>query len=224
MNRMRHLLLAALAAALPAAACAAGEAEALRRFAERAAAAPETRAEASVGAIPSHGLAPCRRSEPFLPAGNRLWGRSSLGLRCVEGASWQVFVPVYVRVHGRALVATRALTQGAAPSADDLRLAEIELTRFPQGALAGAEALQGKELARPLAAGQPILREHLRARMALAQGDTVKLVYEGPGFAISTQARALSHAQEGQSVRVVTDSGRTVSGIARANRVVELTP
>jgi flagella basal body P-ring formation protein FlgA len=183
-----------------------------------------TRADVKVGVIPAHGLAPCRRSEPFLPQGNRLWGRSSLGLRCVEGASWQVFVPVHVSIHGRALVAARALAQGTALQVQDTRLEEVELTRFPEGALADAQALRDKQLARPLAAGQPLLREHLRARMVLAQGDNVKLVYEGPGFAISTQARALAQAAEGQSVRVVTESGRTVTGIARANRVVELTP
>lgn len=230
MNRILALLFAAaalapaLALAQPAAAQPAGTADALRRFAERAASAKGTHVEATVGVIPAQGLAPCRRSEPFLPQGNRLWGRSSLGLRCVEGASWQVFVPVYVRIHGRALVAARALAQGAALGAEDTRPQEIELTRFAEGALADAEALRDKQLARALAAGQPLLREHLRVRMVLAQGDSVKLVYEGPGFAISTQARALQHAAEGQSVRVVTDSGRTVTGIARANRVVELTP
>jgi flagella basal body P-ring formation protein FlgA len=230
MNRSLALLFAAaalapaLALAQPAASQPAGAADALRRFAERTASAKGTRAEASVGVIPTHGLAACRRSEPFLPQGNRLWGRSALGLRCVEGASWQVFVPVYVRIHGHALVATRALAQNAVLGAEDTRPQEIELTRYPEGALADAQALRDKQLARALAAGQPLLREHLRVRMVLAQGDSVKLVYEGPGFAISTQARALSHAAEGQSVRVVTDSGRTVTGIARPNRVVELTP
>ena len=72
-------------------------------------------------------------------------------------------------------------------------------------------------------AGQPLLRDGFRARPVLAQGDTVKLLYSGQGFSVSTQGRALSGAVDGQSVRVVTDSGRTISGTARPNRVVELT-
>ena len=31
-------------------------------------------------------LAPCERIEPYLPPGARAWGRSRVGLRCVQGA------------------------------------------------------------------------------------------------------------------------------------------
>ena len=34
-------------------------------------------------------LAPCERIEPYLPPGARAWGRSRVGLRCVQGpAPW----------------------------------------------------------------------------------------------------------------------------------------
>lgn len=67
-----------------------------------------------------------------------------------------------------------------------------------------------------------LLRDQFRARQVVAQGDDVKVLYTGPGFAVSTQGRALSGATEGQTVRVVTDSGKTLSGTARAARVVEI--
>src|SRR3989344_4914921 len=44
------------------------------------------RMEVSVASLDSRlRLAPCARVEPYLPVGARLWGRTRLGLRCVEG-------------------------------------------------------------------------------------------------------------------------------------------
>jgi len=203
-------------------AAAADPAEQFRLMVERESGFPG-RVEVSVGSPNARlQLAPCARIEPFIPAGARLWGRTTLGLRCVEGAAWQAFVPVQVRIFASAPVAARALPQGASVSPSDLQDEEIEVTRFPAGALADPSQLADKQLTRPLAAGQPLLREYLRARPVLAQGDTVKLLYLGKNFSVSTQGRALSHALDGQNVTVVTESGRNVSGIARPGRIVEL--
>jgi flagella basal body P-ring formation protein FlgA len=215
------LALAPAALALPFGALA-DPADQVRLLVEREAGFPG-RVEVSIGNPNSRlQLAPCARMEPFIPQGARLWGRTTLGLRCVEGAAWQAFIPVHVRIHAMAPVAARPLAQGQAVTAADLQMEEIEVTRFPAGAIADPAQLADKQLARPLATGQPLLREHLRARPVLAQGDSVKLVYQGANFSVATQGRALAHALDGQSVTVVTESGRHVSGIARPGRVVQL--
>ena len=47
------------------------------------------------------------------PAQGSLWGRTRIGLRCVEGERpWQVWLPVVVRVQAPALVPVRALAAG----------------------------------------------------------------------------------------------------------------
>jgi flagella basal body P-ring formation protein FlgA len=50
----------------------------------------------------------------------------------------------------------------------------------------------------------------------------VRVIGNGRGFSISAEAIALASAQEGQAVRVRTDSGRVLSGTARAGRQVEV--
>jgi flagella basal body P-ring formation protein FlgA len=47
-------------------------------------------------------------------------------------------------------------------------------------------------------------------------------ISNGPGFTVSSSGKALTNALEGQLVQVRTDSGQTVSGIARAGGVVEI--
>jgi flagella basal body P-ring formation protein FlgA len=133
-------------------------------------------------------------------------------------------MPVTVRVFAPALVASRSLPAGHALAEDDYRSEEIDLTQQPAGLLQEPGFAVNKVLARPLAAGQALRREHFRPRTLVAPGDPVRLVYEGTGFSVSTDGRALGSAAEGEAVRVQTESGRVVTGIARGPRRVELRP
>jgi flagellar basal body P-ring formation protein FlgA len=185
------------------------------------------RVEVTVGALDERmRLAPCNQMAPFLPPGARLWGRSMIGVRCQDhstsGAGWSVLVPVEVKVFGQALVATRPLPAGEAPLQDALELQEIELTRQPPGVITDWAVIGDGIMARTLAAGQPLRREHLRARPVVAIGDMVKLVAAGSGFSVTSYGKALNAGADGQTVRVQADSGRTMSGIARPGKVVEI--
>jgi flagella basal body P-ring formation protein FlgA len=185
------------------------------------------RVEVTVSAIDERlRLAPCAHMVPFLPPGARLWGRSLIGVRCQDsgtpGAGWSVLVPVEIKVFGQALVATRSMTAGETPGLDSLALQEIELTREPPGALVDPAVIGESVLTRPLTAGQTLRRDYLRARPVVTAGDMVKLVANGSGFSITSYGKALSGAADGQTVRVQTESGRTMSGVARSGKVVEI--
>lgn len=222
---MIRTLLATMAAALVTAAAAAGPLDEapLRLFLDDATAGMPGRVELSVGELdPRLTLAPCARVVPFVPTGARLWGRTHLGVRCVEGAKWQAFVPVTVRVFGPALVATRALAAGEPAGEADFEVAEVELTREPPGVLTDPSRLQGKVLGRNIPAGQPLRADLLRARPVLGAGEQVRVVYQGQGFQVSTEGKSLGPAGEGQPVRVQTAGGRVLTGVARADRSVEV--
>lgn len=185
------------------------------------------RVEVTVGGLDERlRLAPCTQMVPFLPPGARLWGRGLVGVRCQDtatgGAGWSVLVPVEVKVFGQALVATRALPAGEAPAADALELQEIELTRQAPGVISDPAVIGDSIMARTLAAGQPLRREHLRARPVIAVGEMVKLVASGSGFAVTSYGKALTAGADGQTVRVQAESGRTMTGVARAGKVVEI--
>lgn len=206
-------------------------AEALRAFAEREATSQlahaglnsAARIEVTGGQLDARTtLAPCARTEAFAPNGVRYWGRASVGLRCVDGANWSVLVPVQVRIHGTALVAARSLAASAPLGADDVRLAEVEWTREPHGVAVDPAQLDHRVLARPVSAGMPIPLAALRSPQAVGQGETVKVVGSGAGFSVTTSAIALAGAADGQPVRVRTESGRVLTGTARAGRVVEV--
>lgn len=182
-----------------------------------------TRFEVQLGNLdPRMALAPCRRTEPFMPAAMRPWGRMSLGVRCTDGANWSVMLPLTVRAWGPALVAAAALPAGTILGAQDLREQEIELTREPAGLPRESRQLQGRTLVRAVAAGQPLRADMVRHTAVVQAGDPVRLRFIGPGFAVSATGQALGPAGEGQVLRVRTDLGKILSGVAREGRVVDV--
>ena len=64
--------------------------------------------------------------------------------------------------------------------------------------------------------------EQLRRRQWFAAGDPVRVVAAGPGFAVSGEGVALTPGLEGQAVRVRTESGRVVTGMAAGDKLVEV--
>lgn len=181
-----------------------------------------TRFDVQLGTIQYTALAPCRKTEPFLGAGARLWGRSSLGVRCVDGANWSVLMPVTVRAWGPALVAAAPLAAGSPVGAAEVREQEIELTREAPGVLRDVAQVQGRTLTRAMNAGQVLRPEMFRAPQVVQAGDSVRLRIGGTGFQVQASGQALASATEGQSLRVKTELGKVLTGVAREGKVVDV--
>jgi flagellar basal body P-ring formation protein FlgA len=187
-------------------------------------AAPGLRVEVRIGQLdPRLKLAPCTTVQPYLPAGMKLWGPARIGLRCADaGVRWNVFLPITVDVFGPGLVASAALPAGATLTAADLKPASVNLSASPSAALAATDLAVGRTLARPLQPGDALRDADLRARQWFAAGDTVRIVAGGSGWRIHGEGQALNPGLEGQPVRVRTESGRIVSGLATGERLVEV--
>ena len=168
-------------------------------------------------------LAPCARVEPYLPAGSRAWGRTRIGLRCVDGpTAWNVFLPVTVRVHAKAVVLATSLPAGTVLDASHLAISEVDWAESGTPPLADPSRLVGRTLARPMAAGAAARATDLRPRQWFGAGETVRITARGQGFAISGEAQALSNGIEGQVARLRTEGGRIVSGVPVGPRLVEV--
>lgn len=182
------------------------------------------KAEVTLGEIKAapH-LAPCQAMEPFVPAGARLWGAGHIGLRCTQGARWQTFIPVSVRIRGRALVAQRELPPGTPLDSGDFKTELVELTGETGLPVRDDRALAGRALARPIKFGEILRIDHLKSINQVNAGDLVKVRWVGQGFTVVSEGVAMAAAGPSGAVRVRTESGRVVSGVIR-DRVVEVQP
>lgn len=172
---------------------------------------------------PRLNLAPCQDVEVFLPAGQRAWGRTRMGLKCNKGAvAWKVTLPLTVRLWAPALVATSALPAGTTLAPEHLKMAEVDWSERDSPVLVSEAAVVGRTLSNHLSPGMTLRQEHLRKRQWFEAGDTVRLIASGPGFSIQGEGVALNPGVEGQSVRIRTESGRTLTGNPTGVRQVEV--
>lgn len=230
------LLIACLLAALPAGAQMAPAAptpldpallERVRAMAEaaaRVAAPPNTRVAVEVGQLDARlRLAPCAQVQPYLPPGMAMWGKSRISLRCLDGtARWNVTLPVRVAVYGRAVVTSGPLPAGVNLSQEHLATADIDIAAEPGAVFTDPALLLGRTLAKPLNAADAVRVPALKTRQWFAAGETVQVRAVGEGFAVSSEAQAMSAGIEGQDVKVRFESGRVVNGRAVGERRVDV--
>lgn len=177
----------------------------------------------SAGAIDSRlTLAACGALEVYSPPGSRLWGNSSVGVRCSAPIPWSIYVPVKVQVTGAYVVTSRALPAGQALTQTDLSVMQGDLAQLPAGVVTDPAHAIGKTLVSPLPSAQAVRADLLRTPLSVLQGQNVKVVSEGQGFSVSAEGKAVANAGVGQIAQVRLSSGQTVSGIARADGSVQV--
>lgn len=167
-------------------------------------------------------LRPCPEMDLYMPAGAKLYGRTSVGVRCPGKDGWSVFVTAKIKVTANVLIANRPLQQGQILQAEDFSLQMSEITQ--PGVLSVPSAAVGRVIKYNIGVGQILRSEMFRAPFVVTQGQTVVLSLDGKGYRIRSEGQALNNAAEGEAVRVRTPSGQVVNGLARGDGSVEIRP
>lgn len=177
----------------------------------------------TVGRIdPRLNVAACAAPQAFLPGGSRAWGKTTVGVRCTEPTAWTLYVPATVQVTGEYWTTAAPLVQGQNIAAHDIIKQKGDLATLPAGIVTDPSQAIGRTLVTSLAAGMPLRQDALRGQQAVQQGQVVRLVTSGPGFRISSDARALNNAAEGQVAQARTSNGQVVSGVAKPGGILEI--
>ena len=224
------LLLACLASPWPAAAAnARQDFHALRAQAagwleqQAAQAFPGVQAQARMGGVDERLRFPaCPEPQFFLPAGSRLWGNGSLGVRCQGEAPWSLYLSYENRLRGPALVTARPLPARHAPAMGDVALQVVDYRQSPD--TYPRELPPAARLSRPLAAGQPILIDMLVLPNVIQAGKKIQVRYAGSGFDVSQEGLALNSAAPGEAVKARMPFGRVVHGTATREGQMTVSP
>ena len=174
-------------------------------------------------AIPGH-LPECAQLEPWLPAGARAWGKLRVGVRCVDQASWSLYVPAEVSITADYLVSARALRPGEVLGAADVTTRSGEITAMGRQLLTDTEQAVGKQMRFAVAQGQPLRATMLAAPVVIQSGRPVKIIVQGEGFRVANQGTALGNGRVGDAIRVRLGSGKVVSGTVTGNGEVVIRP
>jgi len=190
----------------------------------QSAGATKLRMEVKVGSLDSRlKLAPCGNVEPYLPPGARLWGRTRVGLRCMDGMSrWNVSLPVTVNAYGMAWVIKDAVATGAVVTQNDVVEAEVNWAEESSSVLRDKALWLGQVATRSLISGQALRQGMVRPATVFQAGAPVRVLAQGMGFEISSDAQALSAGVVGQVARVRMENGRVSSGVVLDARTVKI--
>ena len=149
----------------------------------------------AVGSLdPRLKLAACPAPEAFLPNGRRVWGKTTVGVRCTVPAPWTIYMSATVKVIADYVVAAAPLVQGQKIGPADIATVQGDLTSLPPGIITDTAQAVGRTATISLALGTPLRSDPLRSQQAVQQGQMVRLVSAGPGFRVSAEARALASA------------------------------
>ncbi|MGL4996616.1 MAG: flagellar basal body P-ring formation chaperone FlgA [Deefgea sp.] len=164
----------------------------------------------------------CKRREISLPQGNRLVGNTMLRVKCIDGANWGFNLPVKISIQVQYAVAARPLAANQELNASDIAMQQGDLATLPGSVILDPATAVGRALNSPVAAGQTLRHEQLRAAMAISQNQKVKIIFRQDGIEISNEGIAMNAAAEGQPVRVRLDKGKIITGTAQQGGIVDV--
>ncbi|WP_250532607.1 flagellar basal body P-ring formation chaperone FlgA [Caballeronia sp. AZ10_KS36] len=217
---------ATAAAQTPSAAATAQDGESIRvaalTFLQQQAAGLPGKVDITVTPVFPRGLAPCSALDPFMPTGARLWGRVTVGVRCVGERPWTLYVQARVSINATYYTAARAIAPGEVLASADLVARDGDLTAMPQAVVTDPSQAVGAVALSRVPAGLPLRTDMLRAASSVAIGQTVHVVADGSGFSISADGSAMNNAAPGQQVRVKTAGGQIITGIVKDSQTVEV--
>jgi flagella basal body P-ring formation protein FlgA len=168
-------------------------------------------------------LAPCTKIEPYVPVGVRLWGKSRIGLRCLEGVTrWNVFLPITVHAYGPAWVVKGNISAGSVLSEDDAMEAEVDWSESPSPIVSKSSQWVGAIATTALSTGQALRQVSIKPAQVFLAGATVRVLAQGPGFTITSDGQAMSAGVVGQTAQVKMENGRILSGVVVDSRTIKL--
>lgn len=169
-------------------------------------------------------IAECDLMEGFTVQGARLWGKTHIGVRCLQSVSkpWTLYVQADVQVWGDYAVTALPVSQGSPVQPSDVVMQSGDLTKLPAGIITDLSMLEGKKAALNMPLGTVLRPELLKAMPVIMQGQTVQLSSRGNGFVITADGTAMQTANVGQVVDVKVSSGQVIKGVAQASGKVDV--
>jgi len=168
------------------------------------------------------GLAACTTLEPFMPTGARLWGRTTVGVRCAGAKPWTLYLQAQISIESTYYLAARQIEPGSVVTTEDLLARNGDLSNLPRAIITDPSQAVGSTALSRISAGMPLRQDLLKSASAVMIGQTVRVIAQGQGFSISSEGSVMNNASPGQQVRVKMAGGQIISGIVKDGATVQV--
>jgi len=126
--------------------------------------------------IPAYSChAALQRSIPFCDLETKVSGRTIVGVRCTGSKPWKVFLPVFVAVMDKVLIARRSMPRVYPLQPEDVELNTRDVSGLVGGYLSRTNDIIGRRMKRAVARGAVIIPSLLQSEVLIKRGQSVTL-------------------------------------------------
>jgi flagella basal body P-ring formation protein FlgA len=161
--------------------------------------------------------------EAFLPPGARLYGKTTVGVRCSDAKPWKIYVPATLALYEKVLAASRTIVKGEVLGPNDLTQVSKKVGPASQSHFRSAKQAIGFIAKRSIPAGKILTAHMVQAPRLVQSGQEVILLATTPQLEVRMKGKALSDGSRGDVIRVRNlRSKRVVEGIVTHVGVVKV--
>lgn len=139
---------------------------------------------------------------------------TALELACAA-QGWRILLPVTASQLSVGYVTTRQLRAGEVLQAGDIKLMPVSNRALALQAVRDPALIVGKALRSTLPAGSLLRESQLRLPLVIKTNQPVRVLVQGSGFVIGSDAVALGNAAVGERLNVRVPSGKVISGVVQ---------
>ena len=139
---------------------------------------------------------------------------TALELACAA-QGWRILLPVIASQLSVGYVTTRQLRAGEVLQPGDIKLMPVINRALALQAVRDPALIVGKALRSTLPAGSLLRESQLRLPLVIKTNQPVRVLVQGSGFVIGSDAVALGNAAVGERLNVRVPSGKVISGVVQ---------
>ena len=159
----------------------------------------------------------------FLPAGGRMVGNVTVGVRCGGPKPWSLYVQAKARLISAVVVSNHPISRGSRIGASDVSLEERDVGRIVGGYLTDLTPVVGQVANRSVRAGMVLNRTMMEAAVMIRRGEHVTITARSGGLVVRQEGEALEDGALGEVIRVRNRSSkRTIEGRISGAGAVEV--
>jgi len=152
--------------------------------------------------------------DAYLPPGAKLYGKTTVGVRCSGGKPWKIFVPVTLALYEKVLAVSRTIVKGETLGPEDFTMVSKEVGPASQTYFRNSQQALGFIAKRSIPAGRILTAHMVQAPRLVQAGQEVILLATTPQLEVRMKGKALSDGSKGDLINVRNvRSKRVVQGI-----------
>lgn len=160
--------------------------------------------EVSIGHLdPRLRLTHCgEKTSAFLPAGTKLRGKLTVGIRCEGHKPWTLYIPANIKVYTDVITASQAISRGTVVTKNDIVSVRKEVSNFYSRYLTNPSQVIGKISKKSLYEGDIFTNRGLKAPLLVHNGEEVTIIASVGNIQVRSKGKAMKDAAKGEKVKV----------------------